>query len=290
MSEVLVTVREALSPENYHTPEPLPPSEDPRAKGLKWPGQVAAAGLIIWAFVGYGISGLGLLPRSWLDFLTLLGAAALAVGSEAGTLAAIAETFRKHGNEQARPWDWAAIVVSQMTTIIAVLVAWSRLRQETAGWTAFVVDWGPMALAIFASMDIYFGHMEFGLYCSQFDKRHREWEDNYFAWCEREAVSQGWSVGKTSGSVSSTQLPAGTLFDESGTAIMPVSSSDNGTGLARATINDWRALVPSLEWDPATVPLTISQGRQLLLSNGYGLPSESTLHRWVREANENGSN
>lgn len=286
MSEEYTTVREALAPSAYHTPAPVDPKHDPRARALELPGSIAAIGLVIFATFSYGLSRVEFIPPMVVTAGTLIGGITLAYGSEWGTKSSIREVFRKYGQGQVRIWDWIALVISLITTCLAIVIGWAKLLELTTGWATWASTQGPLFLALFAALDIYAGHVEHGLLTSQYDKRYLKWEKGYHKWCRDEAVARGWATeGASWQSIVTSNAPVAVGVDEHGTSIMAGGPGDPGFGgngsKPRATVKIWRTIVGGVQ--PNDWPQDASGVQELLSERGYAPVAPSTARRWFKE-------
>ena len=204
MSEVQTpqTTREYLERESFYLPEPLPPSEDKRARQLRWPIYAALFGLFCLAVLGYSFVELSVMPQWFHTGLVIAGAFSLAAGSEFGTYATTGEVFRKVGAGKALVWDWLALVVSLCATVLSLLLAYGTLMDVKSAWPGFITLWGPLLAVLATALDAYAGLSEYGLYCATYDKRYQVWEQKYHSWCENIAIRDGLAVNL----VSSVQL------------------------------------------------------------------------------------
>jgi hypothetical protein len=177
----------------------LCPRPEPRLWGWRtWslllPSVASAIGLFAFAVLAYSFTELRTLPAQFRRNLVLTGAFALAFGDEIGTLTTAVEIFRKHGNGQARFWDWAGLGVSVLATLAAFLLAFAALLGASASWSEPVRAWGAIALGVCAALDSYVNFAELGLYLATHDARHREWDTYYLRWLEWAARGYGWAA------------------------------------------------------------------------------------------------
>ena len=146
-----------------------------RGISLLVPALCSALGFFAFAVLGFGFTELSVLPQWFRTGLVLTGAFALAAGGEIGTLSNTVEIFRKNG--QATIWDWAALIVSVLSTLAAFLLAFSALFGARAEWSSWLQKYGPVVLGLLAALDSYGGFIEFGLYLNSFDNRYQEWKE-----------------------------------------------------------------------------------------------------------------
>ena len=157
---------------------PLPPIDDWRAWSLGIPSVLLAMGFVCFAFLGYSFREFAHLADSVRVVLVLVGAALVAIGGELGTCSSTIEIFRKR--ERACWWDWAALIVSAVTTLCAFGVAASYLPQMVGiGWIERVRVYGPAVLMLVSVGDGYFTFAEFGLYLGSYDERVEIWTRSY---------------------------------------------------------------------------------------------------------------
>lgn len=153
----------------------------PRMMGLRgWslfiPAAASSLGFFCFAVVGFGfteLAALGDIRR----ILVLVGAFALAFGSEIGTLSSVTEIYRK--GERLSTWDIVALLISVLSTIGAFILSFATLLGVQATWGATVQMYGPIVLGLLAALDSYGGFMEFGLYLNSYDKRLEKWQNRF---------------------------------------------------------------------------------------------------------------
>jgi hypothetical protein len=199
LEEQAITTREYLSKEAFYLPEPLPPEKDKRARQLRWPIYASLIGLFCLAVLGYSFVELSVMPPGFHTALVIVGAFALAGGSELGTYATVNEVFRKVGAGLAKVWDWLALLASLSATVFSLLLAYGTLMDVKSAWPEFITLWGPLIVVLSTAFDAYAGMCEHGLYCSSYDERHREWQSKYHAWCESMAHANGLAFDRTPG-------------------------------------------------------------------------------------------
>jgi len=148
---------------------------------------ILAYSFAVWAL----FTGEQLLPSAYRVNLVIVGAIALAVGGEIGTPATVVEVFRKWCADEAKSWDWIALIASLAATALTFLLAFGALLGMYAAWSIVVTTWAPVALALIGALDAYAGMMEFGLYLGSFDRRHLVWEEGLKDWLIRAAGDVG---------------------------------------------------------------------------------------------------
>lgn len=166
-----------------------------KPKALGWrgwslliPSILSAVGLFCFAVLAYSFTELQTLPTEFRRLLVVVGAFALAAGSEIGTLFAVVEIYRKGGPHT---WDWLALFFSLCTTVASFVLAFAALLLRSVVWVPLLLDWGAIVLGVLAALDSYGGFMEFGLYLNSYDRRLDQWERREVAEAERrERMSQ----------------------------------------------------------------------------------------------------
>lgn len=147
---------------------------EPRRYSFSWwallfPAIVYSVGVIVYAHNAFVP---GLAHQNGHAF----GSALMVFGGEAGTLAAAAEVFRKHANEEAKKLDWGGLFVSLVATLGNLFVVYVSLAPEfNAPWVGVVRNYGPLVLLICSGVDFYAGIMEFGFFNASFNKRYEKW-------------------------------------------------------------------------------------------------------------------
>ncbi len=156
-----------------------------RGWSLLVPALASSVGFFAFGVLGFGFTELEALSGNFRRLLVLVGAFALAFGSEVGTLSSITEIYRK--GERLGRWDKSALVISVLSTFSAFILAFASLLGVKATWGQFVQLYGPIFLGMLAALDSYGGFMEFGLYLNSYDRRIKQWQ-TAFAEFKREQM------------------------------------------------------------------------------------------------------
>lgn len=156
-----------------------------RGWSLLVPALASSVGFFAFGVLGFGFTELEALSGNFRHLLVLVGAFALAFGSEVGTLSSITEIYRK--GERLGRWDKLALIVSVLSTFSAFILAFASLLGVKATWGQLVQLYGPIFLGMLAALDSYGGFMEFGLYLNSYDRRIKQWQ-TAFAEFKREQM------------------------------------------------------------------------------------------------------
>lgn len=184
-----------------------------RGVSLLVPAVASAVGFFAFAVLGFGFTELGALPQWFRTGLVLVGAFALALGGEIGTLSNTVEIFRKHGRQTV--WDWGSLAISVLATLAGFLLAFSALLGARARWADWLQLYGPVLLGMLAALDSYGGFVEFGLYLNSYDERMQVWRDQFEQWkraevdAQRRAVEQARAAALAAKAEPNTPSPAG---------------------------------------------------------------------------------
>lgn len=116
----------------------------------------SAAGLIAFCFVGLVATELMLIPQEWRLRIVVVGAAAVAVGAEGGSLFSLVAAFEREG--RLRGWDIIGAIVSQTATVLTIVFAFRAL---SGGGSTM---WGYVANTVAVSMDATFNYVALGLH------------------------------------------------------------------------------------------------------------------------------
>lgn len=200
MSELIIT---RFTEEDYHIPKPKPAIRDSQAWGLAMPAVAGIAGLCAFSILGLISPELKWLPDAFRTNTALVGAIGLAIGGEVGSLWTNVCVYRKVATNRVTAWDWSALVVSILATMLAFLLGMSTLMPEVV-WSSFVSTWLRVGLIMVAALDQYAGQMELGLHLGTYDERVQEWEASYHAWLDKMASIYG--PGATSTDTESSMI------------------------------------------------------------------------------------
>lgn len=251
----------------FPKPKPKRPFHDFRAWSLLLPAAASAIGFFAFAVLAFSFTEMSTLSRSFRTSLVVIGAFALAIGGELGTLTNTIEVFRKSKKdaqyESATKWDWAGLVVSLAATMGEFLIAFAALLGVKVTWSLPFQLWGPIALGLLSALDAYVGFMEVGLYLAEHDKRYKIWVIEY----------QKFLKGEYFASQPSAQA---------GESVQPAVEDAKDRAQPRATVANWRAIYADLngnraELDAATV-------EELVIAAGFAPPSRRTMQNWAKEA------
>ena len=250
----------------FHKEQPQPPFHDLRAWSLLIPAMAAAVGFFAFAVLAFSFTEMSALPRSFRTSLVIIGAFALAIGGELGTLTNTIEVFRKSKKdaqyERAVWWDWAGLGVSLAATLGEFLIAFAALLGVKATWSVPFQLWGPIALGLLSALDAYVGFMEVGLYLAEYDKRYKIWATEY----------QKFLKGELYGSK---------IAQSDSAQVVQAAETDTNP---RATIADWRVIYAGMNGNRADLDTdTVAAAVE---AAGFLLPSRRSLQNWAREAQQ----
>jgi hypothetical protein len=278
---------------------------DIRLWSLIIPAVASAVGFFCFSVLAYSFTELTTLPAAFRTALVLVGAFALAFGSEVGTLASVVEIYRK--GERVCRWDSAALVVSVATTGAAFVLAFAELLGARATWGATVRLYGPIVLGLLAALDSYGGFMELGLYshnkpaeaAASLQRRREEWkqqiEDRLWR-AEQEAVynarfqeingasaQNDLAAQLRAANAEIDRLAAQWLHDSARQPEPPAAAlaAEPSAPRRKAQKIDWIAIRAVLNGDGEN--MDVDTAARLLQERGFELPNRSTLWRWVND-------
>lgn len=155
---------------------PKPSALGWRGLSLLIPALGSSVGFFCFAVLAFSFTEFEALPATFRRGMVLVGAFSLAFGSEFGTLSNVIDIYRK---QQQSAWDWAALIISGISTFMSFLLAFATLLNVKATWSTSMQLYGPVILGILAALDSYGGFMEFGLYLNTYDKRFKQWQEAF---------------------------------------------------------------------------------------------------------------
>jgi hypothetical protein len=238
--------------------EPKSPAGDPWMWTLAVPSVLSATGLATFSI--YAIVRLVVADVRVLDPLIVAGAVLLGIGGELGTVFSTLEVFRKYlrGRTEKSPQgeairaDWIGLVVSFLTTVCKVSLAYGPIFGDGAQWSVWTYSPVTLALVLLESADAYVTFMEFGFYLASYDHRYESYVRSY------------------------ERFLKGEYFREE-----PVSATEQPLAPRKEpTITDWRQMRATVNGHGAT--LAVSDVQRLLTEHGFAPTSASTARRWAR--------
>lgn len=250
-----------------------------RGLSLLIPACFSAIGFFAFAVLGFGFTELATLPETFRTALVLVGAFSLAFGGEIGTLSNTVEIFRKNG--QATVWDWTALVISVLSTLASFLLAFSALLGATAGWSDWLLLYGPVLIGLLAALDSYGGFVEFGLYLSTYDERMKTWRLAFEQYKRDEyTFAREQAKASTTEETSTNHAQAESTLEQARTAKAVKDSANKETRIAAlldAFSQDSYASVTRLAKELGTSRTTVYnyldelEGRGAIRKNGKGV-------------------
>jgi hypothetical protein len=149
-----------------------------------------ATGACIFFALGLAFAEVINIGPAWRKFLVLTASFTVAFGSTFGSVGSGIEVFRKLYRGQAKPWDWASLIVSIVTTIVGMVMGFASLLGATEEWSRIATIYGCIVVGAFASLDTGGDMIELGGLFGSRDERYETWLEEREAW----RVSTGQSV------------------------------------------------------------------------------------------------
>ena len=176
----------SLRRQDFYLREPRIPLNDPWAWVLVTFPVISAIGFAVFSFFGFGYTALWFVPEIAKAIFVILGAIALGVGGEFGSIFAIIEVARKWGNGTINTGDKVGVVVSALATIAINVTALAWLSKLETLWGSDVQMYSPLAFVVLAVIDATFAGAEAGLYLAQYEKRYQVWQRKFEKWQEKQ--------------------------------------------------------------------------------------------------------
>ena len=239
---------------------------------LAVPSVLSATGLATFSI--YAIVRLVVADVWVLDPLIVAGAVLLGIGGELGTVFSTLEVFRKYlrGRTEKSPQgeairaDWIGLVVSFLTTVCKVSLAYGPIFGDGAQWSVWTYSPVTLALVLLESADAYVTFMEFGFYLASYDRRYESYVRSYERFLKGEYFREE-PVSATERLLAPRQAP--------------VSATEQPLAPRKEpTITDWRQIRATVNGNGAT--LAVSDVQRLLTEHGFAPTSASTARRWAR--------
>jgi hypothetical protein len=174
--------------------------------------------------------------------MVIVGSALIIFGAELNTPFTTVEVFRKILRKEANGWDVSALVVSLIGTVVNLLVTFASRLSLDTAWKGLVLNWGPLLSGFAVACDYYGALVELGFLFGSYEVRMDNWLEQRQAYNERHGIEH------------KDPLPAARIEQ-----YRVVVARHNGGG-----------------------PLNAEQLESELQADGYGLPSPSTVGRWLR--------
>jgi hypothetical protein len=226
----------------FWKPQPREPWSDWRMYSMLVPILVSALGFFVTGIFAFAFSDIAVIPSVVQSWMVIIGSGLIVFGAELNTPFTAIEVFRKILRKEANSWDVSALVVSLVGTMANLLVTFASRLSLAVAWKAFVLNWGPLLAGFAVACDYYGAMVELGFLFGSFELRMETWLEEKRAW-EQEN-------GK--------EIPAN---------LPPARMADFERVLAR--LNGQRSA------------LNVEQLESELAEDGVGLPSKSTVKRWL---------
>jgi len=177
--DLLARIRE----QDFYLRKPRPAILRPWAWVLVSFPLFSTIGLAILAFFGFGFAATGSIPNQ--ADMTLWAAGCLALG-EVGSFFAAVEVFRKYRRKEAQWWDWVAVILSALTTAVAVVVGWAWTIGGVELWQIYVQYNSAAIMAILAVLDTTLAGSEAGLYLGEEAEELKAYQEKYAKWAKEQ--------------------------------------------------------------------------------------------------------
>jgi hypothetical protein len=238
----------------FWKPQPRPPFQDWRTYSLLVPMAFSVIGAAVFSVFTFAFDSIDILSPVVQDAMIVFAAVCVAFGAEVGTPGAVIEVFRKIRRHEHNSWDFVALAVSLLATLVAIAIAFARRIGGDASWTEFVIEWGPAVVVGFVALDTYGGYIELGALFGSYEQRMEQWLAERDAYEHRTVATAEPSVA-----IGTPQI---------------------------AKVTDWRAIVAGLNGQRST--LTEQRAVELIRAAGLVEPSGTTLRRWLSESSNGG--
>lgn len=146
---------------------------------------LSTVGLSILAFFGYGFAATTNISHA--ATLQLVAAGCLALG-EMGSFFATVEVFRKYRRGESKWWDYAAMTISSITTVIAIVVGWAWAMGQDAAWQELVRYNSAIVMSVLAVLDTALAGSEAGMYLGEEAEETKEYQDKFAQWASEQEV------------------------------------------------------------------------------------------------------
>jgi len=155
----------------FYMERPRKPWNDWRMWSMLVPIMVSAVGFFVTGVFAFAFSDIEVIPAPVQSVLVIVGSALIIFGAELNTPFAAIEVFRKIFTKEANTWDFSALVVSLVGTVINLLVTFaSRLTIDPA-WRLFILNWGPLLSGFAVACDYYGALVELGFFFGSYEMR-----------------------------------------------------------------------------------------------------------------------
>lgn len=232
----------------FWKPQPRQPWSDWRMFSMLIPVLVSALGFFVTGIFAFAFSDIAVIPASVQSWMVIVGSALIVWGAELNTPFTTIEVFRKILRKEANRWDTSALVVSLVGTMANLLVTFASRINLPNTWQAFVLNWGPLLSGSAVACDYYGAMVELGFLFGSFEVRMETWLEEKRAYEVENGIEQ-------------PRAP-----------------------LPPARIGDFRRVLDRLNGNRGT--LNAEQLESELAADHLGLPSNQTVHRWLRMAKE----
>ena len=239
-----------MNEQPFWKPQPVAPDDNRQMRGLRWSLRISVLGWIVYGAFAYVFEDVGVIPGTVQSWMVLLGSLLIVAGAESNTIATTEAALSKLGTDRISGWDFAAVVASLVGGICTPLITFSTRQTGLSAtwWRQVAIQQGPLILGMAGVLDFYGAVTELAL-------SKRDYERDMDRWLDEERQYN----------------------DEHG--IRPVREP-----MPSAKIADFERVLGRMNGQRAT--LTAEQLADELAADDLGLPSESTVKRWLARARE----
>lgn len=144
----------------------------------------SAIGLVLMAIESYVFAQFSSMNNELRITVSLISSICMAIGGELGSISNCFEVFSKYIKtksercyewEKVNGWDWSALIVSFITTLLSFFIASSTRTNVNTAWQNIFSEWLVLPLILLSVADIYSGMIEGGMRLGSFDTRMIEW-------------------------------------------------------------------------------------------------------------------
>lgn len=237
-----------MSHQAFYKPQPIEPSRSWVARLLRWSLTVSVAGWAAYGLFAFAFADLSVIPAAVQSWMVIVGSALIVIGAESNTVPTCISALSKIGTDRVSGYDYAAFAASIGGTLCSVLITFSSRQAELTGtpWRAFALSIGPLIMGVTTALDFYGAALELALFKRDYEQAMEQWLEERQAWNKAHGIAQEPVIHRV------------------------------------AKVDDFRRVRARLNGDGAT--LNAEQLESELAQDHLGMPSDSTVKRWLRMA------